>query len=46
MLCADRLHPSEADRWRQQESGFNHYYVKPVDLAKLLELFQTVGQPV
>ena len=35
--------PSEADRQRQQETGFDHYYVKPVNLAKLLELFKTVG---
>ena len=35
--------PSEADRQRQQETGFDHYYVKPVDLAKLLELFKMVG---
>jgi PAS domain S-box-containing protein len=34
--------PSEADRQRQQETGFNHYYVKPMNLAKLLELFKTV----
>jgi CheY-like chemotaxis protein len=37
--------PSEADRHRQQETGFDHYYVKPVSLAKLLELFKMVGQP-
>jgi CheY-like chemotaxis protein len=35
--------PSEADRQRQQETGFDHFYVKPVELAKLLELFRTVG---
>lgn len=35
--------PSEADRQRQQETGFNHYYVKPVELEKLLELFKTVA---
>ncbi|MBX3415818.1 MAG: response regulator [Pirellulales bacterium] len=34
--------PSEADRQRQQETGFDHYYVKPVKLATLLELFNTV----
>jgi CheY-like chemotaxis protein len=34
--------PSEADRQRQQETGFDHYYVKPVELAKLLELFKTI----
>jgi CheY-like chemotaxis protein len=43
-LCAlTGYTPSEADRQRQQETGFNHYYVKPVELAKLLELFKTVG---
>jgi PAS domain S-box-containing protein len=35
--------PSEADRQRQQETGFNHYYVKPVNLVKLLELFKTLA---
>ena len=35
--------PSEADRQRQQETGFDHYYVKPVDLADLLELFAKVS---
>jgi CheY-like chemotaxis protein len=43
MLCAlTGYTPSEADRQRQQETGFDHYYVKPVDLAKLLDLFKTV----
>jgi CheY-like chemotaxis protein/nitrogen-specific signal transduction histidine kinase len=37
--------PSEADRQRQQETGFDHYYVKPVDLSHLLELFKTIGRP-
>lgn len=37
--------PSEADRQRQQETGFNHYYVKPVNLATLLELFRRIGSP-
>jgi CheY-like chemotaxis protein len=23
--------PSDADRQRQQETGFDHYYVKPVE---------------
>ena len=35
--------PSEADRQRQQETGFDHYFVKPVPLTKLLELFKIVG---
>ena len=37
--------PSEADRQRHQETGFDHYYVKPVRLAELLELLKTVGAP-
>jgi CheY-like chemotaxis protein len=44
MMCAlTGYTPSEADRQRQQETGFDHYYVKPVQLTKLLELFKTVG---
>ena len=35
--------PSEADHQRQQETGFDHYFVKPVDLADLLELFTKVA---
>ncbi len=38
--------PSEADRQRQHETGFDHYFVKPVPLAKLLELFESVGPAV
>jgi PAS domain S-box-containing protein len=34
--------PSEADRQRQQETGFNHHYVKPLNPKLLLEMFQTV----
>jgi len=37
--------PSEADRQRYRETGFNHYYVKPVDLDTLLELFTMVRPP-
>ena len=45
MLCAlTGFTPSEADRHRQQETGFNHYYVKPLDMAKLLELFKMAGK--
>jgi CheY-like chemotaxis protein len=41
MICALTGHtPSEADRQRQQETGFNHYYVKPLDMDKLMELFK------
>jgi two-component system CheB/CheR fusion protein len=44
VLCAlTGYTPSEADRDRQRETGFDRYYVKPVDLATLLELFKTVA---
>jgi PAS domain S-box-containing protein len=44
VMCAlTGFTPSVADRQRQDETGFNHYYVKPVELAKLLELFDTIG---
>ncbi|HUY36102.1 MAG TPA: response regulator [Pirellulales bacterium] len=43
MMCAMTGYtPSEADRRRQHETGFDHYYVKPVNPAKLLELFKKV----
>jgi signal transduction histidine kinase/ActR/RegA family two-component response regulator len=35
--------PSEADRQRYPEAGFDHYFVKPVDLERLLEMFKTVA---
>ncbi len=44
MICAlTGYSPSEADQQRQQETGFNHYFVKPLSLEQLLEMFQTVG---
>jgi CheY-like chemotaxis protein len=43
MLCAlTGFTPSEADRQRQEETGFDHYYVKPVETATLLELLANV----
>ena len=43
MLCAlTGYTPSDADRLRHQESGFDHYFVKPVSLEKLTELFEKV----
>ena len=46
LLCAlTGFTPSEADRRRQQETGFDHYFVKPVALTKLLDLFDKVGSP-
>src|SRR5205085_2938472 len=42
-LCAvTGFTPSEADRQRQQQTGFDHYYVKPVRLETLLELLNSV----
>jgi two-component system CheB/CheR fusion protein len=44
MICAlTGFTPSEADQQRQQTTGFDHYYVKPVDLQTLLKLFKTVA---
>ncbi len=43
VMCALTGHtPSESDRHRQQETGFNHYYIKPVSMSNLLELFKTI----
>lgn len=43
MLCAlTGYTPSEADLIRHQESGFDHYFIKPVSLEKLTELFEKV----
>ena len=43
MICAlTGYTPSIADRQRQQETGFDHYFVKPVSLDKLTELFKTI----
>ncbi len=45
MVCAlTGYTPSEADRQRQRQTGFDHYYVKPVSIETLLELFKTVEQ--
>lgn len=47
MLCAlTGFTPSEADRDRQQETGFDHYLIKPVPLRKLLDLFKLVESHV
>ena len=43
MMCAlTGYTPSEADRHVSRKSGFDHYFVKPVSLAKLNDLFKTV----
>ncbi len=45
MICAlTGFTPSEADRQRQQQTGFDHHFVKPVELETLLELFKDVVQ--
>ena len=42
-LCAlTGFTPSEADRRRHQETGFDHHFVKPVKLDRLLEVFKAV----
>jgi CheY-like chemotaxis protein len=35
--------PSEADRDRPQRAGFNHYFVKPIQLDKLLSVLEAVN---
>ncbi len=43
-LCAlTGYTPSEADRVRAPQAGFDHYLVKPVSLETLLELFNAIG---
>jgi PAS domain S-box-containing protein len=43
VLCAlTGYTPSEADQQRQQQTGFDHHFIKPVSLETLLELFKTV----
>jgi CheY-like chemotaxis protein len=43
VLCAlTGYTPSEADHERQQQTGFDHHFIKPVRLETLLELFKTV----
>ena len=37
--------PSEADHQNRQKTGFDHYYIKPVELTRLLELFKTIVPP-
>ncbi len=43
VLCAlSGFTPSEADRRRHQETGFDHHFVKPVKLQTLLDVFTAV----
>jgi CheY-like chemotaxis protein len=43
MLCAlSGYTPSNADRQRLPQSGFDHHFVKPVRIGELLELFKTL----
>ncbi len=34
--------PSEADRDRPQQAGFNHYFVKPIALDTLFKLLEAI----
>ena len=44
LLCAlTGWTPSDADRDRPQQAGFDHHFVKPVDLKKLLELLTSAA---
>jgi two-component system CheB/CheR fusion protein len=44
LLCALTGHtPSEADHDRPQQAGFDHHFVKPLNLKTLLELFAAVA---
>lgn len=44
MICAlTGFTPSDADRQRQVETGFNHYYIKPLSIETLLELFKSMA---
>ena len=36
--------PSEADRDRPQQAGFNHHFIKPVSFEKLLKLLKRCRQ--
>jgi PAS domain S-box-containing protein len=43
-LCAlTGYTPSEADRMRPQQAGFDHHFVKPVSVDTLLGLIKTLG---
>ncbi len=43
VICAITGHsPSNKDRQHQQDTGFDHYHIKPMDLTKLLDLIKTV----
>jgi two-component system CheB/CheR fusion protein len=44
LLCAlTGFTPSEADRDRPQQAGFDHHVVKPLALDRLLEILNTAG---
>jgi PAS domain S-box-containing protein len=44
LLCAlTGFTPSEADRHRPQQAGFDHHFVKPIDLKKLRELLDAAA---
>lgn len=45
LICAlTGYTPSEADHRRRLETGFDHYFVKPVDIDKLHDLFRNAAR--
>jgi CheY-like chemotaxis protein len=47
LLCALTGHtPSDSDRDRPQNSVFDHHFVKPVDLKKLLALLDAAASRI
>jgi CheY-like chemotaxis protein len=44
LMCAlTGFTPSEADRDRPQQAGFNHYFIKPLKLDTLMKVLETVN---
>lgn len=45
VLCAlTGYTPSEADKQRHVESGFDHYFVKPMSIEKMTQLFSSMAE--
>lgn len=45
LICAlTGFTPSEADRERHRETGFDRYFVKPIDMEQLRELFKSIAE--
>jgi CheY-like chemotaxis protein len=44
MMCAlTGFTPSDADRNRPQQAGFNHHFIKPLNLERLMKLLEAVN---